>query len=85
MHPPGTRDAIDPEVERLLIARQKIEAIKLVRARKGLGLKEAKEYVESVAERMPPGTLPPPRRPGAVGWLAILAGLLLAWWLLRSS
>lgn len=64
MYPPANRNPIDPEVERLLIARQKIEAIKIIRAQKGLGLKEAKEYVEAVADRMPPGCF---RRPGASG------------------
>ena len=85
MQPRAVRDPIDPEVERLLIAREKIEAIKFVRQRKGLGLKEAKEYVEAVAGQMPPGTLPPPARIGSVLWLVLLAALLLVWWLARSS
>lgn len=40
-----TNDA-DAEVRALMAAGQKIEAIKLVRQRTGLGLKEAKDYVE---------------------------------------
>ena len=35
------------EVRAALVGRNKIEAIKLVRERTGLGLKEAKELVES--------------------------------------
>jgi len=37
---------VDDEARRLVAAGSKIEAIKLVRERNGLGLKEAKEYVE---------------------------------------
>ena len=36
----------DPEVAMALAANKKIEAIKLVREKTGLGLKEAKELVE---------------------------------------
>ena len=36
----------DAEVRALMAAGKKIEAIKLVRQRTGLGLKEAKDYVE---------------------------------------
>ena len=85
MHPAGTRDAIDPEVERLLMARQKIQAIKFVRERKGLGLKEAKEYVEAVGRRMPPGTLPPPMQIGIRTWLLLLTAILLGWWLYSKN
>ncbi|MEZ5710800.1 MAG: 50S ribosomal protein L7/L12 [Blastomonas sp.] len=38
----------DPEVRALISAGHKIEAIKVVRERTGLGLKEAKELVESI-------------------------------------
>ena len=54
MHPAGARDAIDPEVERLLMARQKIQAIKFVRERKGLGLKEAKDTSKPWADACRP-------------------------------
>ncbi|MCP5397265.1 MAG: ribosomal protein L7/L12 [Sphingomonadaceae bacterium] len=37
----------DPEVQAALAAGRKIEAIKLVREKTGLGLKEAKELVEA--------------------------------------
>ena len=51
MPPPSTRPALqtgdlDTEIQRLLEERNPIAAIKLVRERTGLGLKEAKEYVE---------------------------------------
>jgi len=36
----------DPQIRQLLDSRKKIAAIKLVRQRTGLGLKEAKELVE---------------------------------------
>lgn len=39
---------MDTEARRLLAKRKKIEAIKLVRERTGLGLKEAKDYVEQL-------------------------------------
>lgn len=39
---------IDPEVIKALSQNRKIEAIKLVREKTGMGLKEAKEYVESL-------------------------------------
>lgn len=84
MHPAPARDAIDPEVERRLRAGEKIDAIRFVRERKGLGLKQAKEYVEAVAKQMPPGTLPPPAQIGFVTWLVLLAALLLGWWIYAS-
>src|SRR5688500_20284125 len=45
-------DAIRSEVERLARAGKKIDAIKLVRERAGLGLKEAKEFVEALDRRV---------------------------------
>lgn len=38
----GAADAVDAEVMRLMTARQKIDAIKFVRGKRGLGLAEAK-------------------------------------------
>jgi ribosomal protein L7/L12 len=40
--------AIEQEIRQLLLHRQKIEAIKRVRELTGMGLKEAKDYVESL-------------------------------------
>jgi hypothetical protein len=45
-------DTIRSEVERLARAGKKIDAIKLVRERAGLGLKEAKEFVEALDRRV---------------------------------
>ena len=64
-------DTIRSEVERLARAGKKIDAIKLVRERTGLGLKEAKEFVESLDQRVTEMhstkthsiTPPPPDRP----------------------
>lgn len=50
--PPRTQSTLElgrelaPDIERLIRAGNKIEAIKLVRERTGLGLKEAKDTVE---------------------------------------
>lgn len=41
-------DAVDREIVDLLKAGKKIEAIKLYRQHSGVGLKEAKDYVESI-------------------------------------
>ncbi|MBK8097085.1 MAG: ribosomal protein L7/L12 [Planctomycetes bacterium] len=48
--PPATPDQ---EVDALLRAGQKIQAIKLVRERTGLGLKEAKDLVDEREQRLP--------------------------------
>jgi ribosomal protein L7/L12 len=45
--PAGTTTDFAAELARLLAAGNKIEAVKLVRERAGLGLKEAKDFVES--------------------------------------
>jgi ribosomal protein L7/L12 len=44
----------DSQIEAALRAEKKIEAIKLYRQRSGAGLKEAKDAVESVAQRIQP-------------------------------
>lgn len=46
---PSALSATDTELKELLIAKKKIDAIKLLRERQGLGLKEAKDYVERLA------------------------------------
>jgi hypothetical protein len=48
----GTDPALDAEVGTLLRARRKIEAIKLVRERTGIGLKEAKDRVDALEAQM---------------------------------
>jgi len=63
-------DVLPAEVEMLARAGRKIEAIQVLRARTGLGLKEAKERVDAI-----PGA--PAAQRGVVGALAI-AILLVA-------
>ena len=43
-----TAGAVDPEIQQLVNAGRKIEAIKVVRGKTGMGLKEAKDYVDAV-------------------------------------
>lgn len=61
---PRLSDAARAQVRALVAADKKIEAIKLVRAQTGLGLKESKEYVEYLVGlggvRDLPGLNPPP-------------------------
>jgi|SRR5262245_15619175 len=47
---------LDSEIGGLLKSKQKIEAIKLIRARKGIGLAEAKAYVDAVEAGADPVT-----------------------------
>ena len=47
-HGYGLDMALEEELKSLLLANRKIEAIKLARERLGLGLKEAKDLVESL-------------------------------------
>jgi hypothetical protein len=72
------------EVRALVQQREKIEAIKLVRLRTGLGLKEAKDRVEAIEREM---GLPPAKviSPGPLGLAAvvIIGGLFVWWWLIR--
>ncbi len=66
-HDPDPRTDLQLEVQHLLKQHKKIEAIKLVRSIHGTGLKEAKEWVETV-ERGEPAPSPDisinPPRPG---------------------
>lgn len=50
VRPPATPDQ---QVDDLLRAGQKIQAIKLVRERTGLGLREAKDLVDEREQRLP--------------------------------
>jgi ribosomal protein L7/L12 len=73
--PSMTSGAGDDEVERLLRAGRKIQAIKAYRDRTGLGLKEAKDQVEALARAkgIPEGG-------GGLGWgcaVTLLAGGVL--------
>ncbi len=54
---PAKPDPVDDEVRRLLAAGRKINAIKFVREKNGMGLKEAKDYVEAIEARLTPQEL----------------------------
>lgn len=76
---------LPPEVLAALQQGRKIEAIKLLRELKGIGLKEAKDAVDSHAFERQPGVVSVVR-PGARGsifWLLGLLGLgcVIAWFL----
>ena|SRR5215831_16029023 len=89
-----------PEVAQLVAAHQKIEAIKLVRQRTGVGLTEAKAYVEAIEAGRAPQALPVlapmpgvPSQPGdssGAGRALMLALVLavlaavVAWWMVAS-
>lgn len=44
---------VDEDVQQLIRDKKKIQAIKLVREKHGVGLKEAKEYVEALQKNQP--------------------------------
>lgn len=56
---------VPAEVQALLAQGQKIEAIKHVRELTGLGLKEAKDYVDSIQQGVSPATLSPVSPPSS--------------------
>lgn len=51
---PGPSDSLQGDVQALMAAGSKIEAIRLVRVRSGVGLAVAKQYVEAVAAGLQP-------------------------------
>lgn len=51
LNEPPMSDDVDPQLLELLMAGQKIKAIKLYREKTNLGLKESKEAVEAIAAR----------------------------------
>ena len=73
-------DSLDAQVIQLLNKRQKISAIRLVREHRGLGLKEAKEYVE----RFPTANAPASVGRTLLFW-AVLVALGVAIWQLVSA
>lgn len=85
-----------PELTQLVAAGRKIDAIKLVRERTGVGLVEAKAYVEAIEAGRPPQPLrvspvvpAVPAQPGSgsggrgFAFLLVLVALggLLYWWM----
>ena len=84
----SSSDGVRLEAMRLLNAKGKIQAIKFVRDKKGLGLAQAKAYVEALGSGANPddAARSVPARSGGCG--PALAFLLLAvgalvWWLSR--
>jgi hypothetical protein len=90
---PG-QNVFDDEARRLVSAGSKIEAIKFVRAQTGMGLAEAKTYVEALQAGRDPGHLPPMVPPvpsgsrslGGVVMVIVLALVIavLVWNFLRA-
>jgi Ribosomal protein L7/L12 C-terminal domain len=69
----------DPEVQQLLLAGQKIAAIRLVRTRTGLGLAEAKSRVDALERRLlPAGRVRPASRVSFVPVALIIAAITIA-------
>jgi hypothetical protein len=54
--PPSVSDPVADEARQRLLVDSKIEVIKFVRARTGIGLAEAKAYVEALQSGQEPGT-----------------------------
>ena len=71
--PPASGDGIDHELIRLLMERKKIEAIKRYREASGLGLAEAKTYVDQLEKTLPPSAVP---KSGCLGVLAAVTLLV---------
>ncbi|OJV91286.1 MAG: hypothetical protein BGO39_26945 [Chloroflexi bacterium 54-19] len=53
--PAGSKPSLSPEVHQLVMNKQKIQAIKLVREQTGLGLKEAKDLVDAYEKEIRQG------------------------------
>jgi len=74
--------ALPPDAARALARGDKIEAIKLVRAETGLGLKEAKAWVDAQAAtpQMPTGLAPGevPRHEGFGLWIVVIVLVVAA-------
>lgn len=75
---------LPPEVTQALMAGNKIEAIRLLRARTGMGLKEAKDAVDAAPGF---GTLSPGEvrsRGFGLGWVLAAVAAAVAWYFLRK-
>ena len=76
-----TERELPAEVVAAIRANRKIEAIKLLRAERGVGLKEAKEAVEAYAAGLPPGHGLQLREEGTGGrlvWIILLCAVAFA-------
>lgn len=82
-------DGVGLEAMRLLSSVGKIEAIKYVREKKGLGLAQAKAYVEALGTGRNPDdaarSVPATTSRGCASILAflVLAAAAIVWWLAR--
>jgi hypothetical protein len=74
--PPASEDPLDSQILQLMRAGRKIDAIKLHREQWRVGLKEAKDAVEALAQQH--GI--PQRSVGCTGVLFVAASAGLAWW-----
>lgn len=79
---PTYNPSSDTGVRALVQERRKIEAIKLVRQRTGLGLKEAKDVVDAMERQM---GLPVSGPGSGTGFIAavvvVVLGMFVWWWL----
>ena len=91
---PG-QNVFDHEARRLASAGRKIEAIKFVREQTGLGLAEAKTYVEALEDGRDPGqalaapppllTRPRPRTSGLMFLLVVAVAVAILVWNFMSG
>jgi hypothetical protein len=76
--------ALDSQIVALLRERRKIEAIKLLRERTGVGLKEAKDEVDRIAQRPEVAaelaSLPATAGSTAAFWLLLIIAGAVIWW-----
>ena len=78
------RASLNADTRRVLQNEGKIPAIKFLRQKTGLGLKEAKEYVEAVEQGRDPGPVrPTPPKTGCGTAAAIVVALLITAIVLR--
>ena len=84
-----TPDALPTEAQQALRHGNKIDAIRIVREKTGLGLKEAKDAVDAFERAHPnlrgglsPGEVPPEKAGYGILVLAAIAAFL-AWWFFR--
>jgi hypothetical protein len=77
-----SRDAaLEAEIYPLLRARRKIEAIKLLRERTGLGLKEAKDKVDALEHQLGLAAAPvSATAKSLLFWLVLIIVGVLIWW-----
>ena len=72
-----TDSELPADVVAAIHARKKVNAIKLLRAERGIGLKEAKEIVDDYVSGLPPGIANPPGQvdSGVGRWVFVGLGI----------